>query len=211
MPEEQEDKYERFFRWTDIDLQADIAAGGDPEGLVNYYTKTEADVITDALDVRITDLENAPPGGGVTDHGALTGLTDDDHPQYHTNARGDDRYYTKTQTDANYAPIVHTHSGADITSGQINIARIPTGQTVDSVSLGNHNHDDRYYTESEIDTLLGNKAPLSDTPRYLMFNVTWPVRPADSRMTFYIGGDPATDAPTDSVAGDVWIPASQGV
>lgn len=31
-------------------------------------------------------------GGGVTDHGALTGLTDDDHPQYHNNVRGDARY-----------------------------------------------------------------------------------------------------------------------
>lgn len=31
-------------------------------------------------------------GGGVTDHGALTGLGDDDHTQYHNNARGDARY-----------------------------------------------------------------------------------------------------------------------
>lgn len=37
---------------------------------------------------------NAAGGGapGVTDHGALTGLTDDDHAQYHTDARGDLRY-----------------------------------------------------------------------------------------------------------------------
>jgi hypothetical protein len=37
---------------------------------------------------------------GVTDHGALTGLADDDHTQYHTDARGDARYYTKTAQDA---------------------------------------------------------------------------------------------------------------
>lgn len=36
-------------------------------------------------------------GTGVTDHGGLTGLTDDDHPQYHNNARGDARYYQLTQ------------------------------------------------------------------------------------------------------------------
>ena len=35
--------------------------------------------------------------GGVTDHGGLTGLTDDDHSQYHTNARGDARYYQKSE------------------------------------------------------------------------------------------------------------------
>lgn len=31
-------------------------------------------------------------GGGVTSHGALTGLDADDHPQYHNDARGDARY-----------------------------------------------------------------------------------------------------------------------
>lgn len=36
---------------------------------------------------------------GVVDHGALSGLTDDDHPQYLNNARGDIRYYTKSQID----------------------------------------------------------------------------------------------------------------
>lgn len=30
--------------------------------------------------------------GGVTDHGALTGLSDDDHGQYHNDTRGDARY-----------------------------------------------------------------------------------------------------------------------
>jgi hypothetical protein len=39
-------------------------------------------------------------GGGVTDHGALTGLADDDHTQYHTNARGDARYPQLTDYNA---------------------------------------------------------------------------------------------------------------
>ena len=47
----------------------------------------------------------AAAGGGVTDHGLLTGLADDDHPQYHNNARGDARY-----------PLLgHTHPTTDIT------------------------------------------------------------------------------------------------
>jgi len=33
--------------------------------------------------------------GGVTDHGALTGLGDDDHTQYHNDTRGDARYQVK--------------------------------------------------------------------------------------------------------------------
>lgn len=35
------------------------------------------------------------------DHGLLLGLGDDDHTQYHNDARGDARYYTKTESDAN--------------------------------------------------------------------------------------------------------------
>jgi hypothetical protein len=42
------------------------------------------------LTARIVALEETPPG--VTDHGALTGLNDDDHPNYLTEARGDARY-----------------------------------------------------------------------------------------------------------------------
>ncbi|WP_417449526.1 hypothetical protein [Kordiimonas sp.] len=38
--------------------------------------------------------------GGVVDHGALMGLTDDDHPQYHTDARADARYYLKATADS---------------------------------------------------------------------------------------------------------------
>lgn len=36
----------------------------------------------------------------VADHGALTGLADDDHSQYHNNTRGDARYYTQSQLNA---------------------------------------------------------------------------------------------------------------
>lgn len=38
---------------------------------------------------------------GTTDHGALTGLSDDDHIQYHTDVRG----------DARYSLIGHSHPG----------------------------------------------------------------------------------------------------
>lgn len=58
---------------------------------------------------------------GVTDHGALTGLSDDDHTQYFNQARGDARYYTESEVDAALS------------------GKSDTG----------HTHDDRYYTESE--------------------------------------------------------------
>jgi hypothetical protein len=53
--------------------------------------------------------------GSTVDHGALSGLGDDDHTQYHNDTRGDVRYYTKTQTDtisgALNAKIVTDHGG----------------------------------------------------------------------------------------------------
>lgn len=45
---------------------------------------------------------------GVTDHGVLTGLADDDHTQYHNNARG----------DARYSLLGHTHTIANVTGLQ---------------------------------------------------------------------------------------------
>lgn len=242
-----EDKYSRFLRNTDIDLQAEIAAGGGEGGLDNYYTKSQSNVITDALDERIVDLEDNP-SGGVSDHGALTGLSDDDHIQYHTDARGDIRYYTKSQSDTNYQPkdsdltsfaglspsnddIVQRKAGAwtnrtpsqiktDLSLGKTDVGlsnvdntsdvnkpvSTATQSALDSKASSTHNHDDRYFTETETTNLLNAKAALSDTPRYLMFNVTWPARPADSRMTFYIGGDSVDNPPLDSALGDVWIP-----
>lgn len=50
------------------------------------------------------DLVISGGGGGVTDHGALTGLADDDHTQYHTDARG----------DARYSQLGHTHTATQI-------------------------------------------------------------------------------------------------
>lgn len=50
---------------------------------------------------------------GVSDHGDLSGLSDDDHPQYLNNARGDIRYYTKSEIDSMI--------GGNTKSGQLNI------------------------------------------------------------------------------------------
>jgi hypothetical protein len=60
----------------------------------------------------------APSGGaGVTDHGALTGLADDDHSQYHNNARG----------DARYSQLGHAHAISDVTGLAASIDAIELG------------------------------------------------------------------------------------
>jgi len=52
----------------------------------------------DYVDFRGTQLYT--PAGEATTHSLLSGLSGDDHIQYHTDERGDLRYYTKTQIDA---------------------------------------------------------------------------------------------------------------
>lgn len=58
-------------------------------------------------------------GGAGTDHGALLGLSDDDHPQYLNTTRG----------DARYALLNHTHGTTTIAAGG-------TGRTTSTTAFG---------------------------------------------------------------------------
>lgn len=57
-------------------------------------------------------------GGGVTDHGALTGLGDDDHTQYLTAARGDARYSGTGHSHTTLASVDVTTFRLAIGNGQ---------------------------------------------------------------------------------------------
>ena len=50
------------------------------------------------------------------------------------------KYHWVSLATAGIAPTVHTHAASDVTSGVFNIARIPTGTSGTTVSLGNHTH-----------------------------------------------------------------------
>jgi hypothetical protein len=53
----------------------------------------------ECFQITVEDLADSLTGGsGVSDHGLLTGLADDDHPHYLNNARGDARYAPITST-----------------------------------------------------------------------------------------------------------------
>ena len=70
----------------DNDLVIKVSPGRtDVDFVANSVTLT-ADG-TDAMHAVSKQQLDAVAGGGVTDHGALTGLSDDDHTQYHTNAK----------------------------------------------------------------------------------------------------------------------------
>lgn len=76
-----------------------------------YEAEADTNAYTDAEKTKLAGVA----AGAVADHGALSGLTDDDHTQYHTDARGDARYYTQAQVDSSLAgksDSGHTHSAA---------------------------------------------------------------------------------------------------
>lgn len=85
---------------------------------------------------------------------------------------GTDYYCGKSEvalkTDlAEKANVNHTHSASDITSGTLDISRIPTGTSASTVALGNHTHDQyltdvdlsRYVTDSELSSAISDITP----------------------------------------------------
>lgn len=90
-------------------------------------------------------------GGGVTDHGALTGLADDDHPQYLNTVRGDARYVQPSALDA-YA------TDAELASGLA--TKEPTGTAAAAVAAHEaaSNPHPVYATDTDLSTGLAGKA-----------------------------------------------------
>lgn len=73
---------------------------------------------------------------GVSDHGALTGLADDDHTQYHNDARGDARY-DALGAAATVQGNLDSHTGDtsnphEVTTGKIGAATTAQGAKADS-------------------------------------------------------------------------------
>lgn len=73
-----------------------VATGPGTYAFVDVGTDDQV-LVADAAEA--TGVKWAAGGGGVSDHGGLTGLGDDDHTQYHTDARADTWLATKTVAD----------------------------------------------------------------------------------------------------------------
>jgi hypothetical protein len=73
------------------------------DALTNVAGATDEHVLTKDTGTGNAIFKVSP--SGVTDHGALTGLEDDDHSQYHNDTRGDARYYQQSE-------FINTSAGA---------------------------------------------------------------------------------------------------
>lgn len=105
------------------------------------------------------------PTSGVTDHGLLSGLNDDDHLQYHTDARG----------DARYSLLGHTHVLADITNAGTMAAQNANNVAITGGSVQNVNLLTGTFT-----------SPLGETVMKKVFNNT--LAPIQKGQVVYITG-----------------------
>ena len=140
-----------FSSGTDVILFNDVALDG------NTHTWAELQVgdyleITDTLETRTAEnyamylVSKAPEGTGLKQID-VTLVKGQGVPTVGDvmDAKGFQLGGTDiNELDARYAEKGHKHSGADITSGTVAIARLPTGTTSSKVALGNHNHSGVY-------------------------------------------------------------------
>lgn len=79
-----------------------LVGANDMANLEDKYSRFFRDTNIDLLEELSS---NGGGGSGVTDHGDLTGLDADDHPQYLNEERADARFYGKTQVDDLLTPL----------------------------------------------------------------------------------------------------------
>lgn len=186
---------------SDVTGLASALSGKQAAG--NYATTSEVnekgrvDAIVAGVNIVVNNADPRNPvisavatEDGASDHSLLSNLDADDHSQYHTDARGDARYYQKSEVDDALEGIETQLSGKSPTS---------------------HNHDDRYYTEFEVDAALLGKAGVSHThpitdiqatgssigSKYLRGDGTWSV-PANT--TYAIPTQGEAEAGTATIA-----------
>jgi len=94
----------------------------------NYSNAVKARVVQTDLGQNYVDFRGTQvytPAGQASDHGLLSGLVDDDHIQYHNDARGDIRYYTKAEIDSLIGDVFPTGSISETTYVMSNSQALP--------------------------------------------------------------------------------------
>lgn len=108
-----------------------------PEGISNlYFTNARAQAaVSSQLSAKANSSVKVQAGTGLSGGGDLTAdrtFSVSFGTSVGTVCQGNDSRLSDART-----PVSHTHSASDITSGQLNIAQIPTGTTASTVCVGN--------------------------------------------------------------------------
>lgn len=149
-------------------------------------------------------------GGGVTDHGALTGLGDDDHTQYHNDARGDARY---SQLGHTHALATGSIDGFMSSANFTKLAGIAAGATANSadaflLARANHTGTQAQSTIVDLVTDLAGKEPTiaaaggTPTAQYWRGGKVWADFATSVRaalLTGFASGPNSAVAATDTV------------
>jgi len=138
--------------WTNLDNKFLYGTELNSEDLRNLRDNIEA-------------FANGDDGSPIMRHATLSGLSQDDHTQYHTDSRGDARYYTQTQLNSGQMDDrYYTESEVDSISGSIN-TKLDTHKS-------SSDHDSRYYTQSQVYTQTQLNAGQLDGRYYTKSEVT---------------------------------------
>jgi hypothetical protein len=99
-----------------IFVSATIAGAGTATAPLYPNIRQEiATVLVDSATVgALQVVARSMTNEGLLDHGGMLGLADDDHTQYHTDARGDARYYTQAQVDTHMADTTTHGTSGDV-------------------------------------------------------------------------------------------------
>ena len=158
----------------------------------NFYTQAEVLSLTqeasaNAYNNAITYADTI--SASLDDHGALDGLLDDDHTQYHNDTRGDARYYTQAQVTTisqNTSAWAYTNAYNDAVTYADEVSAGVIKDHGQLLGLSDDDHtqyhndtrgdaryytqsglnsgqlDNRYYTETEVDTISANLSAYID-------------------------------------------------
>lgn len=161
-------------------------------------------------------------GGGGGDHGALTGLADDDHAQYHNDARGDARYTplahaahasdaslrdraTHTGTQSADTVVDGTTNKAYTATEQSKLAGIATGATANSTdaSLRDRATHTGTQTASTISDLTETIQDMLSTFLVAGTNITLTYNDGSNTLTVAASGGGSSPVSTKALSADV--------